>query len=193
MKKIFLLSMVCITLISAQAQVGFKGGLNLSNWHGKSVPNDAYTYLPGFYLGAYGNVALNKSISVQTDLVFSEEGVKQKSVDIHVRLNYLKLSELVRYNVKNSRFFIGTGPELGFLMCAFQKIGGTKSFLKDEIKVANISWAFAAGYDLKFGLGFYAGYSFGLSNILTELGENAKQNNLQIGLRYNLKSKARPK
>ena len=189
MKKIIFFSLLSFTVLTTQAQIGIKGGLNLSNWHGKEVSNDENTSLAGFYFGLYGNVVLYRTISLQSEVVFSEEGVKLKDVDEHIRLNYLNIAELVRYNVTNSRFFVGTGPQIGFLLCAFWDTSGKKAFLKDEFKLGNFSWAFAAGYDLKCGLGFYARYNLGLSNILAELGSEAKQSSLQVGLRYNFKTK----
>jgi hypothetical protein len=81
-------------------------------------------------------------------------------------------------------FFLQTGPQYGFLMSAKAKDGGTTD-VKDQFKTGNFSWAFAAGYDTKGGLGFYARYNLGLSKIADD-GSDVKTGTFQFGLRYTL-------
>jgi hypothetical protein len=187
MKKILFAALLSVIVFTSQAQMGIKGGLNFSNWRGKDADENAA--LAGYYIGVYGNVKVYHNFCLQSEVAFSQEGVKQKGGSDKIILGYLNITELLRYNIPHSAFFVGTGPQLGMLLNSRIKESGVTTFLKDEFKLSNISWAFAVGYDLKMGLGFSAGYNLGLSNIVSELEVEVKQSSLQAGLRYNIKSK----
>lgn len=183
MKKIVILFSFITVATFAQAQFGVKAGLNLSNWRGDDIDSDETDMLPGFYVGAFYNVKISEMFSFQPDLVFSTEGVKASDADFKYATTYINLAPLIRLNTK-SGFFVGTGPQIGFLMSAKIKADGDSEDIKDEMKSTNFSWALMLGYQLKNGFGFYGRYNLGLSNIIDADDADIKTSVIAIGLRY---------
>jgi len=183
MKKILILFSLVATCTFAQAQFGVKAGLNLSSWHGDDISGDDVDMLAGFYVGGFYNVKISEMFSFQPDLVFSAEGVKAADIDLKYLINYINLAPLIRLNTKGG-FFVGTGPQIGFLLSAKVKSGGDSESIKDEMKSTNFSWAFMLGYQLKNGFGFYGRYNLGLSNIIDSDDSDVKTAVIALGLRY---------
>lgn len=186
MKKILFLLMVSSFVIAAKAQFGFNAGINISSMHGSDVDNSFKSKI-GFHAGAFYNIAVANSISVQTEASYSGEGAK---VDADgesgkYELGYLNIAALFRYNFQGG-FNLGTGPQYGFLLSAKAKGSGQTVDIKDQMKSGNFSWAFAAGYDLPMGVGFYGRYNLGLSKIVDETGVDVKASSFQIGVRYTI-------
>jgi len=125
---------------------------------------------------------------VQPELVYSAQGAKYEmsGISAKVALNYLNLTPLLRYN--SSGFFVGVGPQIGFLMSAKTKVDGADDEdIKDNLKGVDFAAAIAAGYEFENGFGFYARYNHGLSTISDVSDEKVFNRVFQIGLRYSLK------
>lgn len=187
MKKLLSLLFVTAFVIAANAQFGINAGLNLSTLHGNDV-TDAKAKT-GFHFGALYQIPVSKGITVQTEAAYSAEGCKFEESGESAKFNfdYLNLAALFRYNFDGG-FNLATGPQYGFLLSAKLKADGESEDFKDELKSGNFSWAFAAGYDLPMGFGFYARYNLGLAGIEKESGgDHVKASTFQFGVRYNLK------
>jgi outer membrane protein with beta-barrel domain len=183
MKKFFFFIAVIGLSLITHAQLGVKAGMNISTLTGDDV--DGAKSLTGFHGGAYYNVGLNKNFSFQPEAVFSAEGAKDDATGTKMKVNYINITPMFRYNA--SGLFIGTGPQLGFLMSAKATDGTNSVDIKDSFKSTNFSWAFGAGYEMSNGLGIEARYNLGLSSIADESGTDVKTSCFQIGLRYNFK------
>ena len=182
MKKVFLAFSAIAIAAVVQAQIGVKGGVNLSSWRGDDAEGTKAKV--GFYGGVFYNFKIQKSWSMQPELVFSAEGVQSETNSkSKLNTNFLNFTPLLRYNT-SSGFFIGTAPQLGFLLTAKATDGNNNVDVKDSFKGINFSWAVAAGYEFKNGFGFNARYNFGLSNISDISGKNTKTGVFQFGLRY---------
>lgn len=182
MKKFFLLIGIISFSIITHAQLGITAGLNVSTWRGDDA--DGAKSLMGFNAGAYYNVAINNKFSFQPEAVFSAEGSKD-DMDVSYKTNYINVSPLFRYN--SSGFFVGTGPQIGFLMSAKADDGDMSVDIKDAMKSTNFSWAFMTGYEMSNGLGIYARYNLGMANIVDDDNADIKTGVFQVGLRYNFK------
>lgn len=185
MKKLLFIAALVFCIFSANAQFGIKAGGNLSTWHGSDISSDDVDPLFGYYAGLYYNASIVKQFSVQSELVYAATGAKDGGSSDKLRSSYLNLSVIPRYN-QGMGWFIGTGPELGFLMSAKSKYSGGSVDVKDEFKKINFSWAVMTGYDFKPGIGIYTRYSFGLSDLDDGFfSTSIKQNVWSFGLRYN--------
>ena len=166
MQKI-ILSLCFILMLSAAIraqsfQLGAKVGANLGKIDGEKF-KDGYNF--GYVLGAYANLGINKTISIQPELLFSQTNTTVdsgyglvKPEDIH--LNYLNIPVLLHINASKLLAF-QIGPQFSILMNKDQKLG-------QEIEGAFKGGDLAAvlGAQLNFGLiKVYGRYNIGLSNI----------------------------
>jgi|SRR5687768_400662 len=189
MKKIILLIVTILAVAAVQAQFGIKGGINIANWGGDDIEDfgDTKTSLIGPYFGIFYNKKIGGGmVSIQPELVYSSQGVQFEDPTFEVKYvtNYLNLTPLFRWN--SSGFFLGTGPQVGFLISAKEKIGDQEDDIKDDLRSTDFSWAFAAGYELRSGFGIYARFNLGLSSIDDDETDpvDIKHRVFQVGLRY---------
>ena len=189
MKKIISLLILLFVLTTLQAQFGIKGGVNIANWGGEDVDDigaDKSSKI-GFYGGLFYNAAFADMFSVQPELVFSTQGAKFEDLGIEVKFNlaYMNFTPLLRWN-HESGFFLGTAPQVGFLLSAKSKVDSDEEDIKDDLKGVDFAWVLAAGYEMESGFGFYARYNHGLSTLDDADTDASKVFNrvFQIGLRY---------
>jgi hypothetical protein len=181
MKKILFFLLLSGSVIAVQAQFGVNAGLNISTLSGSDV-SDAKSKA-GVHFGAFYKIPVSNGIAVQTEASYSMEGAKEGSSDYKLELGMLNLAALFRYNFQGG-FNLATGPQYGFILSAKAKGGGSSADVKDQMKSGNFCWAFAAGYDLPMGLGFYGRYNLGLAKIAKD-GSDVKSSSFQLGVRYN--------
>ncbi len=190
MKKIIALFICAASFGVASAQVSFggKAGLNLSTFGGED--NDGAKMKPGFHVGAFANVPVSGSFSIQPEVVFSKQGAKfeEDGMDYKSNLSYINVPVLAKYTTA-SGFYALTGPQIGFLMAAKAKADGESEDMKDFFKKTDFSWALGVGYNFGNNIGVVARYNLGLSNIWD--GEEGKLKNsvIQVGLTYSFGSK----
>lgn len=184
MKKILFSLLLTTFVLAARAQFGVNAGLNISTLTGSGISNGKSK--TGFHIGAfYQQHPSSSNISIQVEAAYSSEGVKYSSVNTKDNLDYLNLAVLFRYNFKEG-FSLSTGPQNGFLLSAKSKTNNGSADMKSILKSNNFGWALAAGYDLPVGVGFYARYNLGFSNILKDVqGGDWKARTIQLGARYN--------
>jgi hypothetical protein len=181
MKKWILIFAISLSGISASAQFGIKGGANFSTLTGDDAED--LKMRTAFYFGVLYNMMINQMFSFQPELLYSSQGAKfEDNDDVRLVLNYLALAALFRYNTE-SGFWVGTGPQLGFLLTAKVKDDDNSVDWKEFVKSTDFAWAFALGYQLQSGLGFYGRYNLGLANI-SDAGGNIKNSVISVGLRY---------
>jgi hypothetical protein len=194
MKKIFILVFLVFACTASQAQFGVKGGINLANWGGDDADEEGKKSLIGPYFGIFYNVKCGGMFSFQPELVYSGQGVKFEDLGEEAKLvaNYLNLTALARLNT-SSGFFVGFGPQIGFLMSAKLKADGDEVDFKDDMKGSDIAAALAVGYELKSGFGFYARYNHGLSSVADDSDTKVFNRVIQIGLRYAFKGASKDK
>lgn len=166
MKKIAFLTLfafVTVTSIQAQIKFGIKVGLNLANLTGDV---EGAKMIPSFHAGALVNFALNETIGVQPEVLFSGQGTKGSGgKDV---LSYVNVPLLVQYN-HTSGFYAEAGPQIGFLISAKEKLSWRDDFdLKNSFKSIDFSGAVGLGFKTSMGLGFGARYNFGLTNLIKE-------------------------
>lgn len=188
---------VCISLFSAakaQVSLGVKAGGALT-----ALPGGFYDKSKlGIYGGAAAGVTLKKSISLQAELYYSQQGGKMKVTytdenggepgegNLAYRLNYINLPVLIQYHLPN-KLFVETGLQAGLLLTAKVKGKGGSTDLKDDYKSFDLSLPMGIGYPFENGLGINMRYNLGLTNVLKTNFRRPHNSVIQLGLFYNLK------
>lgn len=182
MKKILLVivSALSLSLTHAQTQFGLKAGLNITTITGDN--SSIFSSSVAAHTGAFANIAINKQFSIQPEAVLSIEGAKfSAGVTGRMSGTFINVPLLAQYK-SVSGFLVQTGPQLGLLMSANQKVTGQASeSIKDNLKSTNFSWAFGAGFQPKTSpVGFTVRYNLGISNINATPGPGNRTSAWQI-------------
>jgi hypothetical protein len=185
-KKLALLVLAAFTLgtASAQVQFGVKAGANVASWSGSAA--GGLSSQVGFNGGVMVNLPLEGMLSLSPELLYSGQGAKGTSSGTVVsgHVNYFNVPVLFKYT-SSMGLYGETGPQLGFLLSANLKSGGTTTNDKADFKSTDFSWAFGVGYLTTASIGIDARYNLGLSNIVAASGGGTLKNNVfQIGLFY---------
>ncbi len=200
MKKVFLLFAVVMLAGSsafAQAKIGFKAGLNLSEARtGDAEENEELIPRTSLHFGLVGDFSLSKNLSLQPQLLFSGRGSRETHEDHKdvYAFNSLELPVNLVYRSagKSGSFFIGGGPSLGFNLSgkvwetdeADQKTDIEFGSNAGEIRRADIGFNALAGYELTNGLFFSVNYTRGISNWVNVSGESWRNNLLGVSVGY---------
>jgi Outer membrane protein beta-barrel domain len=194
MKKITKMLVAVCTLASvtfvANAQIKFGPvvGLNLANVSG-DVDNNAMKL--GLHIGGVVGISINDNLSVEPGIQFSMKGSQDseesdfktnaKDIDIPINLRYMF--------GEGSGFTVNAGPYVGILMSAKATDGEDDVDVKEFYNSTDFGVNVGIGYQLEGGLGFGAGYSLGLSNIVKDGDDfdvSVQNNAIQISVRYML-------
>ena len=190
-----------MTAVSAQVNLGIKGGVNLSNYYGDELTEKNAKV--GFHVGLLGEYEFNYNMAIQSGLFFTTKGLKTESADWNAKysenLMYLQLP--VHYAFKldvtpGTRLVFHAGPYVAY------GVGGSRNAsvgnISAEWDVDNIFGDKAVQYnpfDAGLGLGVGAefgpilldlGWDLGLVNISNADNGNVKNQNayLSVGYRF---------
>jgi hypothetical protein len=189
MKKLFLAAMVLTLATASQAQgvrIGAKLGANLNKVTGKSF-NEEFDL--SYHVGGFLEIDLNKKWGLQPEVYFNQATATRSSefstiystnpnANTDIKLNYLSIPILLRYNVGNM-LTLNAGPQFSILM------NNDKTLLQNgssAFKSGDFAMAAGAQLNLKM-LRIYGRYNIGLSNI-NDIDERDKwtSQQLQLGL-----------
>lgn len=166
---------------------GVKAGLNLAN---QTFKSSGYTVspsmLPSFYAGAYVTFMFSEHLGLQPEVLLSGQGAK--SGDDKLKLTYINVPILIRYNV-NSVLSFHVGPQIGVLASAKEKFNGGTEDVKDGYKSTDLGVAVGANVDIK-KLNFTFRFVKGLSNVAEsdpDFGDvTIKNYMIQLGVGFTL-------
>lgn len=184
MKKllIIIVSIVSFSFVKAQTQFGVKAGINISTITGDN--SNLFASKIATHAGGMARIPLASKFSLQPELMLSFEGAKFNTGGVSGSMNgtFVNMPVLGQYQA-GSGFVIQSGPQLGLLMSATQKITGQGSkSIKDQLKSTNFSWVFGSSYTPKGSkVGFDIRYNLGLSNINAGNGNSNRTSVWQIG------------
>lgn len=175
---------------SEKFAIGLKGGLNVYN-----INNDInadYNSRVGFHAGLLGHLHLAPQLSLQPEVVYSQQGAKYDigNAEGKFNLGYINVPVLVQYMFDNG-FRLQAGPQVGFLVNAKNEVGNVETDVKNQLKSVDFGIGAGIGYvDPSTGFGVDARYNLGLSNI-NEAASAGKAYNrgFQLGVFYLLKHK----
>ncbi|MCU0334771.1 MAG: PorT family protein [Chitinophagaceae bacterium] len=163
MKKLCLLALAAVSLLSATAQisVGAKGGLNVSNLSGiDNVNNFKAKALVGFHVGGFVTFNLGRHFAIQPELLYSTQGAKLENATDDLKLNYFNIPVMVKLLTKKG-FYVEAGPQLGFRVGDVDFSSGTS--VNNSVKNSDLSGCFGLGFQpTKSPFGIGARYNVGL-------------------------------
>jgi len=164
---------------------GIKAGLNLAN---QTYTGNGYTVspsmLPALHGGVYLTAMFSDHLGLQPELLYSGQGYK--SGDAKLKMGYINVPVLVRYNV-NDLLSFHAGPQVGFLASAKTKVGSNTTDVKDQAKSTDVGVAAGVTIDLPMKLNFTFRFIKGLSNISKDSDDvKIKNYALQISVGYKL-------
>ena len=178
-----------LSVVRAQhTNFGIKAGYNSSS---VQISDGAdYDSKSGLHIGGLAHIHISSHFAVQPELVYSCQG--GESGNTKLKLSYINVPVLAQYMV-NDGFRLQTGPQVGFLVTAKQKIGNVEVDVDDTFNAVDFSWVFGAGYIFSSGLGIDVRYNLGLNNISDDSDFEAKNRVFQAGLFYQFKNKTKHK
>lgn len=189
MKKLLVSAVLLLVMEGLFAQLGINAGLNLSNVNKNGNNLSDHKMKVGFHVGASYLIPVSDVFLVQPDIMYSQEGSQASDFDSKFNMDFVFLSVLARYNIKNG-LYAATGPGYGYLLSSKEKYDGGINDWMDFQKRSNLIWSLMGGYDLKNNLGFYIRYNHGLLSLF-KYDENGdapggieKTRSFQIGVRY---------
>ncbi|HEY4336352.1 MAG TPA: porin family protein [Puia sp.] len=190
MKKLALVLFAGISFATAHAQVqfGVKAGANFATQTGSDAGDNKTLF--NFNAGAFLKLPVVPGFAVQPELVYSGQGagydVNGNTINYHA--NYLNIPILFKWSHRSGPYF-ETGPQIGFIMSAHVKSGGTSVSDKEAYKSSDFAWVFGVGYKIpRSPVGIDLRYNIGLSNVedrdVTGLNGSIRNDVLQLGLTY---------
>lgn len=201
MKRKILLSIISSFLIfsfsTAQVSYGIRGGVNISKWQGEDLQviedlldkTDGYLVTKGktgFHVGAYANIPLSETFSIEPGIGYSKKGYSIKgdfqinalkilaiNAGAQVQSHYIDIPVLLKANVAKG-LQVYAGPQVSYLVrstlnaklgvlgiSVFNKgVGITERFNKVDLGITG-----GIGYQFDNGINLRAGYDYGLSKL----------------------------
>lgn len=177
MKKRFLVFALFIcTIIEVYSQnvdsnIGIKAGYNLASvsFDGEGETGQRHS----FHVGLYGETFLNNYLSVQSELLYSQQGyeIKFNNATFTQKLNYINLPIVMKvYPSKN--IFIEVGPQIGLAITHKEEFTSSYDLIEvsQEFEPNNFDWGinFGGGVKTNSGVSFGVRYHLGLGDIYEE-------------------------
>jgi hypothetical protein len=184
MKKLFVSIMILATIFVSHAQrtdayPGLKAGLNVASLN---VENGVdYNSIVSAHAGGLVHIHVTPHFAIQPELFLSGQGGERGNDKLN--LIYLNFPLLFQY-MAGGGFRLHTGPQLGILLSAEQKIGNVEYDIKGSLNTVDVGWDFGFGYQFPgSGLGIDARFTVGLTDI-TEGSSEIQNRVFAVGLFY---------
>jgi opacity protein-like surface antigen len=200
MKKIIMTAVVVMAFAFTNAQevkFGIKGAVSLSTQTG-DVENASSKV--GFQAGAFAEIKITDKFSIQPEVLYSAQGVKEKGdfeynnnvypAELNTKLGYINVPVMAKYYVAE-KFNLEAGPQIGILVSAKGEatiLGHSEEGdIKDNYKTIDLGLNLGAGYDFTENLSAGLRYTLGLSNVAGDDFDdnvNAKNSVFALSLGY---------
>lgn len=198
-KSCLLLVILFSTYIATAQKKAYTSGIKLGgNFY--TLEKEPKPPMPGysndgqyfFHAGVTYNVPVSKMFSIQPEIMYSGEGIREKATNFEssTRLQYIQVPLMLQVNTPFG-LYVEAGPQFGVLAQAKSTdiMNGlqTKQNLKEEVKQTAFSVGAGLGYKTSM-IGFGVRYNKGISNLLKE-GQPGewKSSGFQVSLSYLIK------
>lgn len=178
-----ILLLLSVYLVQGQTNFGIKAGYNSASVQISNASD--FDSKSGFHIGGLAHIHVSSHFAVQPELTFSSQGGERGNSKL--KLNYLNVPVLAQYMVSDG-FRLQTGPQIGFLLSAEQKVGNVEIDIDDVYDAVDIAWSFGAGYIFSSGFGVDLRYNLGLNNFSDDESFKAKNRVLQAGVFYQFRN-----
>jgi hypothetical protein len=152
---------------------GIKGGYNVSSVSFDGTAETETERLHGFHLGIYVESYIGKYISVQPEILYSQQGYKIIDEDgtFTQKLDYLNVPLMFKFYPRKS-FFLEAGPQVGFSISHKETYDSDFIFgdTSRELEPNNFDFGInlGAGFKSDAGLTLAARYHIGQNDIYDE-------------------------
>jgi hypothetical protein len=206
MKKISLLAIATLAIISVQAQsvgLGVKGGLNFPSADALSIDQDitiesATSAASGFHAGIFASAKV-AMFEIQPEVLYSFQSFDYEFEDATAAAgaliqgsqesHYVTIPVILKFSpvpILN----LQVGPQFGLLLSANEirdDIGSaTSADITEKLTNSDIGLNFGIGADLPFGIQAHARYVLGLSNVNVDSPADVSVSNsmIQVSIGY---------
>ncbi|KPE50953.1 porin family protein [Chryseobacterium indologenes] len=193
------LALAQTTSSSNPVTFGVKGGMNVSSLSKTEGLDDQKSKI-GFNAGAFANIPIASSFSIQPEVLYSQYGEKSDyrvgntKFSNSTKLDYITVPVMFQYNALPN-LYLEAGPEFGFMVSAKNKFknestgqSSTTDNYKDNLSTFNLGIGIGAGYYFTQNLGLTARYIAGVTDVVKNNSGDAIRNNVfQVGLAYKFK------
>ena len=205
MKKrlLFCLIVGLIQLNAVQAQIGVKGGINLSAYHDENQAADfGKNAIVGAVAGLTVDLDMSEHFSLQPELLYLQKGGKSTFTLLSIRteqinlVNYLEIPLLAKLRFGNNGkdsgagFYVAAGPWAGFALSGKYKASSydskgepfgdpyvEKYTFDDQDDRKRIDWGASGGLGLVVGKLILEGrFNYGINNLLDNDANNNNDN-----------------
>ena len=170
---------------TSKSNGGIKGGYNLAavNFDGNGETDQRH----GFHVGFYGESFISDSFSIQSELMYSQQGyqIKNGSTTFTQKLDYINLPIMLKaYPSKN--FFIEAGPQIGLAISHKEVYEGFITTTREyDPNKFDYGVNFGAGFKTDAGISLGVRYHLGLGD-LYDSNDKAFNRVLQFSLGFDL-------
>jgi hypothetical protein len=183
------------TPMAVKTRVGLRAGLNLADMRasdqttsGTSTMATGSQSKTSFNAGIFVNVPIGTMLRFQPEVSLSSQGGKitggtgSGAYTFEQDLHYVNVPLMLQV-VPTQRFFLETGPQVGYLVSAETKnptgsaapVNGTDN--KAQFDKIDFGWNAGVGYMSRIGLGLNARYTYGIANIMEDNNNSAYYKN----------------
>jgi outer membrane protein with beta-barrel domain len=185
MKAVFALVLVTAISLAMHAQrtdayFGVKAGLNVASLNVEDG-KDLNSIVSG-HAGGLVHIHISPHFAIQPELFLSGQGGEDDGDKL--KLIYLNLPVLFQYMAGNG-FRLHTGPQLGVLLSAKEKIGNAEYEVNSSFDNIDFGWDFGASYQFPgSGFGLDARYTVGLTDITESSSSDVQNRVFAFGVFY---------
>jgi hypothetical protein len=120
-KSFFAVAFLCLFFNDTSAQflqVGFKGGVNFSNFGDGTIEGVAFKNISSYHFGLITELKLLENFAIQPELLYSSQGAELKGLgeEFTNELGYITLPILIKFYVVSNKLSIEAGPQAAVLI-----------------------------------------------------------------------------
>lgn len=195
--RILTLALAVVVMVPAVAKAqmspvsfGVKAGLNSASLSTDADEGDELDRRTGLLAGLFAGRQVNKNFGLQLEGLYSMRGAKfqEDEGEASINLNFIDVPLLARLGSESSsgiKYFVLTGPQVGFKVKGEVEFEGVTVDLEDDVKSTDFGWVFGAGLDSgRFTVD--ARFTLGLSDLDTT-EDSAKNRTFAVTVGYRIK------
>lgn len=194
MRKVFLTLISLFICLYAEAQFHFGPQISMNitsitNMGSELNMNTEPHAKVGFAVGGFAEYSFSDLISVQADLLYSQQGVSLgRSVlnpynaeealyetpgKVKIRTHYINLPIKAKFTYKD-HLFAFIGPQFGLCLGGTRVKDGDKLKINSELNTFDCGMIVGAGWQFDFGLNLGISYNISFDNTFRETGKTSK-------------------
>ncbi len=181
MKKLLFTALAVFTCVAINAQANF--GLTAGYTNNKLKVDDAgdseSDNFSGFNIGAFVDLSVSDSFSIQPELVYSASSYKEQGFKFEY--NLISVNAMAKYHVSEA-FSLMAGPQIGF--ASGNLADDLDDLLGDDFTKMNLQLAIGAAFNVTDNIFIQARYGIQLNDHIKASEVDSSVNTLSIGAGY---------